>query len=31
VPSYLRDRMQRLLGWYDHYLKPGGPAVDARP
>ena len=22
VPSYLRDRMQRLLGWYDRFLKP---------
>ncbi len=25
VPSYLRDRMQRLLGWYDRFLKPGEP------
>jgi dipeptidyl aminopeptidase/acylaminoacyl peptidase len=23
VPTYLRDRMQRLLAWYDRYLKPG--------
>ncbi|MEO8364956.1 MAG: S9 family peptidase [Pseudoxanthomonas sp.] len=22
VPSYLRDRMERNLGWYDKYLKP---------
>ncbi|MCL6697940.1 S9 family peptidase [Sphingomonas sp. NSE70-1] len=22
VPSYLRDRMQRLLAWYDRFLKP---------
>ncbi len=28
VPSYLRDRMERLLGWYDRFLKP---AADARP
>ncbi|MFL6724238.1 MAG: S9 family peptidase [Sphingomicrobium sp.] len=21
VPSYLRDRMQRLIGWYDRFLK----------
>ncbi|MCF2515919.1 S9 family peptidase [Sphingomonas sp. G124] len=25
VPSYLHDRMQRLLGWYDRFLKPGEP------
>lgn len=24
VPSYLRDRMQRNLGWYDRFLKTGG-------
>jgi dipeptidyl aminopeptidase/acylaminoacyl peptidase len=23
VPSYLRDRMQRILAWYDRFLKPG--------
>ena len=22
VPSYLRDRLQRVIGWYDRYLKP---------
>jgi dipeptidyl aminopeptidase/acylaminoacyl peptidase len=22
VPSYLRDRMERLLGWYDRWLQP---------
>ncbi|MEO7793863.1 MAG: S9 family peptidase [Thermoanaerobaculia bacterium] len=22
VPSYLRDRLQRFLGWWDKYLKP---------
>lgn len=22
VPSYLRDRLERLVGWYDRYLKP---------
>ena len=22
VPSYLRDRMQRLIGWYARYLQP---------
>ena len=22
VPSYLRDRMQRLIAWYDRFLKP---------
>lgn len=22
VPSYLRDRLERLTGWYDRYLKP---------
>jgi dipeptidyl aminopeptidase/acylaminoacyl peptidase len=21
VPSYLRDRLERLIGWYDRYLK----------
>ncbi len=21
VPSYLRDRLERLLGWYDRWLK----------
>jgi dipeptidyl aminopeptidase/acylaminoacyl peptidase len=25
VPSYLHDRMQRLLGWYDRFLEPGEP------
>jgi dipeptidyl aminopeptidase/acylaminoacyl peptidase len=26
VPSYLRDRMQRNLAWYERFLKPaGGP------
>jgi dipeptidyl aminopeptidase/acylaminoacyl peptidase len=24
VPSYLRDRMERNLAWYDRYLKAGG-------
>ena len=24
VPSYLRDRMQRNLAWYDRFLKPAG-------
>lgn len=24
VPSYLRDRMERNLAWYDRYLKSGG-------
>ena len=23
VPSYLRDRMQRLIAWYDRFLKTG--------
>ena len=23
VPSYLRDRMQRHVAWYDRFLKPG--------
>lgn len=23
VPSYLRDRMQRLIGWYDRFVKAG--------
>lgn len=35
VPSYLRDRMQRLLGWYDRFLQQGelqaGPAADTTP
>jgi dipeptidyl aminopeptidase/acylaminoacyl peptidase len=22
VPSYLRDRMRRLIAWYDRFLKP---------
>ena len=22
TPSYLRDRLQRYVGWYDKYLKP---------
>ncbi|MGI9247109.1 MAG: alpha/beta hydrolase family protein, partial [Steroidobacteraceae bacterium] len=22
VPSYLRDRMERLIGWYDRWLQP---------
>ena len=22
VPSYLRDRLERLIGWFDRYLKP---------
>ena len=22
VPSYIRDRMHRLLGWYDRFLQP---------
>jgi hypothetical protein len=22
VPSYLRDRLERNLAWYDKYLKP---------
>lgn len=26
VPSYLLDRMQRNLAWYDRFLKPGGGA-----
>jgi len=30
VPSYIRDRMQRLLGWYDRSLKPE-PVAEARP
>jgi dipeptidyl aminopeptidase/acylaminoacyl peptidase len=25
VPSYLRDRLERLVGWYDRYLKPVSP------
>jgi dipeptidyl aminopeptidase/acylaminoacyl peptidase len=29
VPSYLRDRMQRLLGWYDRFLKPAEAAPDS--
>jgi dipeptidyl aminopeptidase/acylaminoacyl peptidase len=24
VPSYLRDRLQRMLDWYDRWLAPGG-------
>jgi hypothetical protein len=24
VPSYLRDRMQRNLAWYNRFLKTGG-------
>ena len=24
VPSYLRDRLERRLAWYDKYLKPAG-------
>ena len=23
VPSYLRDRVQRLIAWYDRFLQPG--------
>ena len=23
IPSYLRDRMQRLIAWYDRFLRPG--------
>jgi dipeptidyl aminopeptidase/acylaminoacyl peptidase len=25
VPSYLRDRLQRLIGWYDRWLEPAAP------
>ncbi len=28
VPSYISDRMERLIGWYDRFLKP---ASEARP
>ncbi|HEU4530752.1 MAG TPA: S9 family peptidase [Steroidobacteraceae bacterium] len=30
VPSYLRDRLQRNLAWYDRFLKPGDTAPAAR-
>ena len=26
VPSYIRDRMERSLGWYDWYLRGEGEA-----
>jgi dipeptidyl aminopeptidase/acylaminoacyl peptidase len=26
-PSFLRDRLQRYLAWYDKYLKASGPAA----
>ncbi len=25
-PSFVKDRLQRYLGWYDKYLKPSSPA-----
>ncbi len=25
MPSYVRDRLERRLAWYDKYLKPAGP------
>jgi dipeptidyl aminopeptidase/acylaminoacyl peptidase len=31
VPSYIRDRMQRLLGWYDRFLKPGELVAESKP
>jgi len=31
VPSYIRDRMQRLLGWYDRFLKPGELGAESKP
>ncbi|MBV8205469.1 MAG: S9 family peptidase [Acidobacteria bacterium] len=27
-PSYVRDRYERYLAWYDRHLKPAGPAVN---
>jgi dipeptidyl aminopeptidase/acylaminoacyl peptidase len=29
VPSYVRDRVERNLAWYDQYLKPAPLADDA--
>ena len=26
-PSFLRDRLERYLAWYDKYLMPAAPAV----
>ena len=26
VPSFVRDRLQRYVAWYDRYLKPASPA-----
>jgi len=31
VPSYIRDRIQRLLGWYDRFLKPGELVAESKP
>jgi len=31
VPSYLRDRLQRLLAWYDRFLQPGEPQANSVP
>jgi dipeptidyl aminopeptidase/acylaminoacyl peptidase len=28
-PSYIKDRYERWLGWWDKYLKPGQPAAAA--
>ena len=28
-PSYVRDRYERYLAWYDKYVKKGAPAADA--
>jgi len=30
VPSYQRDRLQRFLGWWNHYLQPSAPAAPAK-
>ena len=24
-PSYVRDRLERYVGWYDKYLRPATP------
>jgi dipeptidyl aminopeptidase/acylaminoacyl peptidase len=31
VPSYLHDRLQRHLDWYDAHLKGGNPAAASKP
>jgi dipeptidyl aminopeptidase/acylaminoacyl peptidase len=27
TPSYVRDRLQRWLAWFDSYLKPAPPTA----